>query len=556
MITLSNRLAEVLLKERLIQEYDYDTVCNAVSLNNSLEEVLISNRIIDEGSMCKILKEEFSIEVIDVLNISIGEDVISLLCKEDVKKYCAIPFAMDGDKLSVAMGNPLNLDVIEDISFITNKRIIPYYDKKVNIYSAMENHYSKRIATEALKDLKSSRYTGKANSESKTNFTEDAPIVKLTNSIINQGIHKNASDIHLDPFDNGTLVRFRLDGILKEHMIIPRNIYPAVCTRIKIKSDMDISKKMIPQDGKMSYKYEGRELDLRISSIPVFYGEKITIRILNKSNKKITIDNVIYDDRQRQELRNALSHQGGIILVTGPTGSGKTTTLCALLNEINSKEKNIITIEDPIEYNIQGVNQVNINEKSGLTFSTGLRNILRQDPDIIMIGEIRDEETAQIAIKAAITGHLVLSTLHTNNAFSSISRLLSMNIPSYLVADSLISVISQRLIRKICPLCRYSYSPLENEVSAIGLYGLERLFKGKGCRNCNGTGYKGRLAVLEIMKINEECKEMIKDRKSSLELREYSLKNGMITLGDRVRDLIRNGITTSEEVKRVFYEFL
>ena len=556
MIILINRLAEILLQEKFIQECEYNKICNTVSFNNSLEEIFISNESIDESRIYKILKKDFFIESIDTLRMSIGDEAIRLLSKEDVKKYCVIPLAIEGDRLSIAMSNPLNMDVIEDISFITNKKVIPYYDKKVNIYSAIENHYSNRIATEALQDLKSISSINEVNLKDRVNFIEEAPVVKLTDSIINQAINKKASDIHLDPFNNGTIVRFRLDGILKEHMIIPKNIYPSVCTRIKIKSGMDISKKMVPQDGKMSYKYENRDLDLRISSIPTFHGEKLTIRILNKSNKKIDIDSIIYDYNQRKELREGLCHQGGIILVTGPTGSGKTTTLCSLLNDINSKEKNIITIEDPVEYNIQGINQVNVNDKSGLTFSAGLRNILRQDPDIIMIGEIRDEETAQIAIKAAITGHLVLSTLHTNNAFSSISRLLNMNIPSYLVADSLVLVISQRLVRKVCTLCKYSYLPLEDELRAIGLDKSDKLFRGKGCRACNETGYKGRLAVLEIMKIDEELREMIKERKSSVELKEYSLKKGMVTFSGRTKELVRNGITTSEEVKRVFYEFL
>ncbi|MPM52805.1 putative type II secretion system protein HxcR [bioreactor metagenome] len=454
------------------------------------------------------------------------------------------------------MSNPLDIDAVEDISFITNKKIHTYYDKKTNIYSAMENHYSKQITNEALEDLRNSSYIKKSELKNISNFVQEAPIVKLTDSIITQAINKNASDIHLDPFHSGTLVRFRLDGILKEHIIIPKDIYPAVATRIKIKSSMDISKKMTPQDGKINYRYENRYLDLRTSSIPTLYGEKITIRILNKSNENITIDNIIYNDMQKQELRNALNNQGGIILVTGPTGSGKTTTLCALLNDINSKQKNIITIEDPIEYNIQGINQVNVNNKSGLTFSIGLRNILRQDPDIIMIGEIRDEETAEIAIKAAITGHLVLSTLHTNNTFSSISRLLDMKIPSYLVADSLVLVVSQRLVRKICPLCKQAYDPIDSELKDIELYTLNKLYRGKGCKDCNKTGYKGRIAILEIMKVNEDFREMIKNKKSSMELKNYSLKNGMSTFRDRAEELVKSGITTIEEIKRVFYEFL
>lgn len=552
MIILINRLANILIKEENIAQYDY----NNLNSNQSLEEVFISSGIVDEGTLLKILEEKFSIIKVDILSKNIAEDITNLLSKDDVRKYSAIPFDIKGDKLCIAMSNPLDIDAVEDISFITNKKIHAYYDKKTNIYSAMENHYSKQITNEALEDLKNSSYIKKSKLKIISNFVQEAPIVKLTDSIITQAINKNASDIHLDPFHSGTLVRFRLDGILKEHIIIPKDIYPAVATRIKIKSSMDISKKMTPQDGKINYKYENRYLDLRTSSIPTLYGEKITIRILNKSNENITIDNIIYNDMQKQELRNALNNQGGIILVTGPTGSGKTTTLCALLNDINSKQKNIITIEDPIEYNMQGINQVNVNNKSGLTFSIGLRNILRQDPDIIMIGEIRDEETAEIAIKAAITGHLVLSTLHSNNTFSSISRLLDMKIPSYLVADSLVLVVSQRLVRKICPLCKQAYDPIDSELKDIELYSLDKLYRGKGCKDCNETGYKGRIAILEIMKVNEDFREMIKNKKSSMELKNYSLKNGMSTFRDRAEELVKSGITTIEEIKRVFYEFL
>jgi len=551
-IILINRLANILIKEENIAQYDY----NNLNSNQSLEEVFISSGIVDEGTLLKILEEKFSIIKVDILSKNIAEDITNLLSKDDVRKYSAIPFDIKGDKLCIAMSNPLDIDAVEDISFITNKKIHAYYDKKTNIYSAMENHYSKQITNEALEDLKNSSYIKKSKLKIISNFVQEAPIVKLTDSIITQAINKNASDIHLDPFHSGTLVRFRLDGILKEHIIIPKDIYPAVATRIKIKSSMDISKKMTPQDGKINYKYENRYLDLRTSSIPTLYGEKITIRILNKSNENITIDNIIYNDMQKQELRNALNNQGGIILVTGPTGSGKTTTLCALLNDINSKQKNIITIEDPIEYNMQGINQVNVNNKSGLTFSIGLRNILRQDPDIIMIGEIRDEETAEIAIKAAITGHLVLSTLHSNNTFSSISRLLDMKIPSYLVADSLVLVVSQRLVRKICPLCKQAYDPIDSELKDIELYSLDKLYRGKGCKDCNETGYKGRIAILEIMKVNEDFREMIKNKKSSMELKNYSLKNGMSTFRDRAEELVKSGITTIEEIKRVFYEFL
>ncbi|QGU95134.1 type II secretion system protein GspE [Clostridium bovifaecis] len=541
-----NRLIRALIENKIISKQDYEKIINIQNTTGEeIDEVLIKNRFIDENMFYEIISKEFNIKNITLDKILIPSKIIKTLPKEIVKKYHVIPFDIKGNSLHVAMYNPLNSSAIEDIRFITNKQVIPYIEKKSKILCAMETYYESHV-------LDTTSYALKEETDEK--MVESASIVKLTNSIINEAIIGKASDIHIEPSEKGSIVRFRIDGLLREEMVIPKEIYPLICTRIKIKSGMDISQKMLPQDGKMEYKFKNEDFDLRISSIPILYGEKIVIRILYKLNRAIYLDSLVTDARQREKIKSILNHPNGIILVTGPTGSGKTTTLCAMLNHLNSREKNIITIEDPVEYAISGINQMNVNSKAGLTFSKGLRSILRQDPDIIMVGEIRDEETAEIAIKAAITGHLVLSTLHTNNASSAIVRLADMNVPNYLIADSLVAIIAQRLLRKICDNCKSEYYPTEGERRILCVDDKFKVFKGKGCRMCNGSGYKGRSALFEVMYISNNHRELIRQKCSSMEINEFSVKGGMSTLNSKCKELVKNGITTIDEMMRVCYE--
>lgn len=534
---MTNKLMRALIKNNIISQWDCEKMKSVQSsTSTTFEDALLNSGVLDENTFCQILSREFNIKKVSLDNKHISKEIIKLMPKEIVKKYCVIPFEIQNNYLYVAMHNPLNQLAIEDIRFITNKQIIPFIEKKNKILCAIENYYENH-------SLNHEKYI--ADEELSEKNIETASIVKLTNSIINEAIAKEASDIHIEPCEDGTVVRFRIDGILREEMVIPKEIYPLVCTRIKIKSGMDISKKMLPQDGKMAYSFQNKDFDLRISSIPVLYGEKLAIRILYKFNTSLCLENLIPDVDQRQVIRKILNHPNGIILVTGPTGSGKTTTLCAMLNELNSREKNIVTIEEPVEYAIKGINQINVNNKAGLTFSTGLRSLLRQDPDIIMVGEIRDKETAQIAIRAAITGHLVLSTLHTNSAINSVTRLKDMDVPNYLIADSLVAVISQRLVRNICPNCKKEYYVDESKA---------KLYKGEGCSVCNGTGYKGRSALFEIMYINDGHRQLIREKHSSMDIKDFSIKNGMQTLNDRCKALVSNGITTLDEMMRVCYE--
>lgn len=543
---MMNRLVKVLIKNNIITKLDYENIINIQNTTGkAMDEILISNGFIDENMFYEIIGKEFDIKNANLDKASIPTKVIKILPKEIVKKYCVIPFDIEGNDLYVAMYNPLNDSAIDDIRFITNKQVIPYIEKKSKILCAIENYYE---------NYESQNHSYLIKKKVDDEIVEKTSIVKLTDSIISEAIKERASDIHIEPRENDSIVRFRIDGLLKEEMIIPKEIYSLICTRIKIKSGMDISQKLLPQDGKMEYRFNNQEFDLRISSIPILYGEKIAIRILYKLSKGIYIENLLNDATQMEEIKDILRNPNGIILVTGPTGSGKTTTLCAMLNHLNSKEKNIITIEDPVEYEIQGINQMNVNSKAGLTFSTGLRSILRQDPDIIMVGEIRDEETAKIAIKAAITGHLVLSTLHTNDAASAIVRLADMNVPNYLIADSLVAVIAQRLLRNICENCKREYTPTDKEKKILLLDNNIRTFKGIGCKYCNGTGYRGRSAIFEIMHITNNHRELIRKKSSSLEISEFSIKNGMSTLKNKCMELVMNGITTVDEMMRICYE--
>lgn len=536
----------ILMKNNLLAKQDFKKALeNKDITDEEMNEIILKDEYVNEDEFYELICKESHINKISIDKFIVPPEVIRILPLEIVKKYYVIPFDVRGDNLYVAMVDPLNESAVEEIEFITNKHVVAFIDRKSKILYAIESYYGTNTKAPQDNFQKENTYE---------NSVEDASIVKLTDSILNEAIGKKASDIHLEPLEKCSVVRFRVDGLLKEEMMIPKEVYPLICTRIKIISGMDISKKMLPQDGKMEYKVKNERYDLRISSIPVLYGEKIAIRILYRTNRLMSIDNLILNTAQRNQIKKILSHPYGIILITGPTGSGKSTTLCAILNYLNSREKNIVTIEDPIEYAIEGINQMNVNTKAGLTFSTGLRSILRQDPDILMIGEIRDKETAKIAVKAAITGHLVLSTLHTNDSASAILRLMDMDVPSYLISDSLVAIIAQRLIRNICPKCKVEYDPDERERKILDIKSGTKLYKGTGCKECGGSGYKGRRAVFEMMDINITHRELIRKKSSSKEIMNFSKEYGMQTLYSNLKELVKAGITTFDEIMRVWYE--
>lgn len=488
--------------------------------------------------------------IIDLNGIKPDFDVMSLIPKEIIIKYCLLPLYVKENTLYIAAHKLEEDQILRDLVFLTKKNLIVFLAEKAQIENLI-NHMDKiddtNLMLEKLKLQYKNLVKEKEVSTAELINTEASPVIKLTNTILEQGINYKASDIHIEPLEDIVRVRYRLDGYLLDDFTLPKEIYSSICSRIKLQANMDIAEKRLPQDGKIAFKYQGEIKDLRVSTLPIIYGEKIVIRILYKSNKLISLKALGFDDIDEELMDRLLKSNHGIILVTGPTGSGKSTTLYSMLNHVNKNSNNIVTIEDPVEMAIKGINQVNVNNKAGLTFANGLRSVLRQDPDIIMVGEIRDEDTAEIAVRAAITGHLVISTLHTNDSASSVIRLKDMGIPSYLIADSIVACIAQRLVREICHFCKEPYKPNLEEIRNLNLKPHEILYKGKGCVFCNYTGYKNRIVIYEIMKTTDELRELIIRSKNVDELRELNTKLKMRSLSENCRDKAVKGLTTYEE---------
>jgi len=488
--------------------------------------------------------------IIDLNGIKPDLEVMNFIPKEIMIKCCLIPLYIKENTLYIAAYKIEENQILKDLVFLTKKNLIVFYAEKAQIENLI-NHMDKIDDTNLILEKLKFQYKNLVKEEEVSSAAlinyEASPAIKLTNTIIEQGINYKASDIHIEPLEDIVRVRYRLDGYLLDDFTLPKEIYSSICSRIKLQANMDIAEKRLPQDGKIAFKYEDELKDLRVSTLPIIYGEKIVIRILYKSNKLISLKSLGFDDLDEEVMDNLLKSNHGIILVTGPTGSGKSTTLYSMLNHVNKSYNNIVTIEDPVEMAIKGINQVNVNNKAGLTFANGLRSILRQDPDIVMIGEIRDEDTAEIAVRAAITGHLVISTLHTNDASSSVIRLKDMGIPNYLIADSIVACIAQRLVREICCFCKAPYEPTIEEKRNLNLKPNEVLYKGMGCVFCNYTGYKNRIIVYEIMKTCDELRELITKSKNVDEIRELNTKLGMRSISENCRDKIIKGLTTYEE---------
>ena len=522
-----------------------------------LGEVLIDQGLLTEDEIADVLAQQLSLERIDLEKTFVEQDIARSIPKEVALKYTAIPIYMRDDKLVVAMSDPLNMFAIDDICFITQKKIQPAVATKQQILKAIEIYYTKQDTDQAIEELKR-EFTASVEESQRTGMelsddVQAAPAVRLTNSIINQAIATNASDIHIEPFENYVAVRYRVDGVLFESNRIPQSLYSAVSTRIKIMAGMNIAEKRLPQDGRIELETKGRSYDFRVSSLPTVFGEKIVIRVLDRTTFDFTRDKLGFTERENEIMDNIIRMPYGIVLLTGPTGSGKTTTLYSLLSEVNTPDKNIVTIEDPVEYMLEGINQVQVNTKAGLTFAAGLRSILRQDPDIIMIGEIRDEETAQIAVRAAITGHLVLSTLHTNDAPGAITRLVDMGVEPYLAADAIVAVIAQRLVRKLCPNCKAPYKAEDNDKMILNLDKPVQLYRAVGCPACQNSGYRGRTAIHEVMMVGREHRNIIARGGSAEEIREVAVRQGMVDLYESCRRLVLDGVTTIQEMVRTVY---
>lgn len=521
-----------------------------------LGEILVEEGYITNNDIIEVLEFQLGIPHVDLDKYTINPDIVPIIPENIARRHELIAIDKKGDYLIVAMADPLNIFAMDDIKMFTKFEIQPVIASKEMILKNIDKFYIKESTEKMLKEFRDSYKIDHMDKVEEDELLEvaSAPIVKLINSIIQQAVDMRASDIHIEPYAKDIRIRFRIDGDLHEIMKLSSFSLSAIVTRIKIMGKMNIAEKRVPQDGRAEVKINGKEIDIRISTIPTVYGEKIVLRLLERSNFMFSKEKLGFNERNLKVFDRILSQPYGILLVTGPTGSGKTTTLYATLKELNKIEKNIVTIEDPVEYKVEGINQVQVNPKAGLTFASGLRSILRQDPDIIMVGEIRDSETAEIAVRAAITGHLVLSTLHTNDCASSIIRLVDMGIEPYLVSSAVIGVVSQRLVKELCPNCKVPYKASYSEKSLLGLDKDKEitLYNPKGCNKCN-NGYKGRRAVHEVMVVNENIRRLIDDGANVEDLKIASKEQGMITLLEDAVSLALNGHTTVEEVLKAGY---
>ncbi len=526
--------------------------------NKRLGEVLINMGLLSENDILSVLSTQLMIEMIDLERIGIKPEVARLVPKALAEKYKVIPVMLQMNSIVLAMADPLNYYAIDDVQFITQKNVIPKIATEKQIKRNIELYLSRESSDRALEELKREFGDTQKDNVRDDGMTEDvrnAPAVRLVNSIITQAINMKASDIHIEPYEFEVRVRFRVDGVLSEVMKIPKESYSAISTRFKIMANMNIAEKRRPLDGRIEMSINNASYDFRVSTLPTVFGEKLVLRILDRTS--FLLDRAIlgFTEAENDIMDRFERAPYGIILVTGPTGSGKSTTLYTMLREVSKPEINIVTVEDPVEYMLGGINQVQVNNQANLTFATGLRSILRQDPDIVMIGEIRDEETAQIAIRAAITGHLVLSTLHTNDAPSTVSRLVDMGVEPYLVADALVGIMAQRLVRKLCPDCKvpHKWTQKDHEVMKTDLELPIFMPRYRGCPRCNNTGYKGRTGIHEIMVITNRLKMAIETNENSEVLRKIAKEEGMIDLYGNCRELVIKGVTSLDEMVKTVY---
>jgi type IV pilus assembly protein PilB len=560
----NKRIGDILIEQGLITPQQLKEALEAQKNGNNkrLGEIFVEAGVITKEELYEVLQYVYETEYVDLSNYVIDPEVISLLSEKAALQFKLIPISKSDDELIIAMANPLDvyaLDFVRDHTKI--KKIKSLLAPEEDILNAINSYYElgeyddiiEKLGTEVIfKEDEEEEDSKKLEAISK-----EAPIIQLVNMLIVQGVKDRASDIHIEPNEKGLLIRFRIDGMLNDVRTLPNTIKSAVVSRIKILAKMDIAERRLPQDGRFQVKFGIREVDLRISTIPTVLGEKVVLRLLDKSKGLIKLEQLGFIPEQLDQFKSIISKSYGIVLLTGPTGSGKTTTLYAALNEVNSKDKNIITVEDPVEYKLARINQIQIKPKINLTFANTLRSILRQDPDVIMVGEIRDAETAKIAVQAALTGHLVFSTLHTNDAASALTRLIDMNIETFLISSSVIGVIAQRLVRVICEKCKEEYLPGKDVLSGLNIKvnsdgdGKVKLYRGAGCSFCKNTGYFGRTSIYELIILDEEIRALIISKVSSNIIKDSAIKKGMKTLKDSGLEKAFQGITTIEEVLRV-----
>ncbi|MCH1941047.1 GspE/PulE family protein [Holdemania massiliensis] len=525
---------------------------------NRLGDVLIELGYITEEKKLKALSVRLNVPVYEGFQIMVNSDIVRLISEEVAKKYQVMPLEIKNNALQLATSDPLDFYALEDIKASCGIPVSPVLAPKEMIENAIRRNYAEANVSSAIdeiqKDLTEDQDLALNDELSElTQRVDNAPVVKFVNNMIRQAYEIGASDIHIEPFELTTVIRFRTDGVLHEFTRIAKSVHEALITRIKIMGNMNIAEKRIPQDGHIESQIDGKSLDIRLSSLPTVYGEKMVIRLLGHSLQELSTLKDLGLQQKDYDLMETMIHQPyGILLFTGPTGSGKTTTLYAILNELAREEVNVITIEDPVEKRMMGVNQVQVNTKAGLTFASALRSILRQDPDVIMIGEIRDEETAEIAVRSAITGHYVLSTIHTNDSATAIARLKDMNVEPYLLASSVVGIVAQRLVRQLCPHCKQQIVPTTEQSQLLGGY-TGPIYKPHGCPRCNQTGYKGRTALFEILPLTAEIRDLIVSSNDTNKIKDAAVREGMTTLSEEMIKMIVKGQTSMEEMLRVIY---
>lgn len=543
------RLGDLLIEANVLTEEKLQWALDNQQAEERLGDVLIRKNFVTEQTLIEVLEFQLGIPHVSLSQFPIDVDIIHLVPKETAKRYLLVPLRKEKNKLFVAMADPMDYFAIEELRMVTGFKIEPCIATKQDLHKTISKYYDLQETMDAaMNDL-----IGFTEEENIDIVADDSPIVLLVNQIINDAVVQGASDIHFDPQDNELRIRFRVDGMLKIERSLPKTMQKMIIARIKIMGNLNITENRLPQDGRIQIHAQMRSVDLRLSTLPTIYGEKIVMRVLDTKNAQISINQLGFSLENDERFQRMIKKTNGIVLITGPTGSGKSSTLSAALNGMNTDALNIITVEDPVEYQLEGINQIQVREEVGLTFATGLRSILRQDPDIIMVGEIRDTETAQIATRASLTGHLVLSTLHTNNAMESIARLTDMGIEPYLITSALEGVVAQRLVRRICRDCSQQRQPTPTEQTILLQHQLDvfNVFSGTGCSACNNTGYKGRIAIHEVLEIDEQLKRLILQREGMSELLKVAKNNGFKSLVFDGLHKALQGLTTVEEIVRV-----
>jgi type IV pilus assembly protein PilB len=566
-------IGQILLDRGLITQEQLDEALTIQgSTSDKIGRILVDKGYVKEKDVLRAYAEQIGVPFVELDRSQIDEQASKSIPQSMIQRHSAIPIKRDGNRLVVAMADPTNVFALDDIRLMTGYEVEPVLASPEDIAAVQRSDSTAAMSDESLQTaLQALGVGGGASIDTEVmsgagvdedvdraqQLAEEAPIIRVVNVIIQTAIKERASDIHIEPDRRGVRVRYRIDGVLHERMNIPKYVHAPLISRIKIMADMNIAERRVPLDGRIHVRHEGKDYDLRVSTLPTVFGEKAVMRILDQSSVLIGLNKLGMFPEVQAEVETIIVQPNGMFLSTGPTGSGKTTTQYAILNKINSVEKNIITIEDPVEYQLPGINQVHVNRKAGLTFANAMRHFLRQDPDIIMVGEIRDLETAEIAVQAALTGHLVLSTLHTNDAPSAVTRLVDMGVEPFLISASVAAVLAQRLARKICPNCKEQYRPPVEALTRVGFRVADAedvvFYRGRGCEQCMHTGYYGRIGIFELMLMNEEIQDLVVKRAPLSEIVEAAIANGMKTLKQDGFEKVIEGMTTIEEVMRVVF---